>query len=56
VDQVGLAGEPLLALVDLGAEHVGALEQRQIGVGLVLEDLVGDVVEAEHAGSSGERA
>ena len=49
VDQVGLAGEPLLALVDLGGEDVGALQQGEIALGVVLEDAIRDVVEAQHA-------
>ena len=47
VDQVGLAGEPLLALVDLGREDVGAFEQGEVAGGIVLEDAVRDVVEAQ---------
>ena len=48
VDQVGLAGEALLTLVDLGGEDVGALQELQVAAGVVLEDAVGDVVEAKH--------
>ena len=49
MDQIGLAREPLLALVHLRREHVGALQHPEIRVGMVLQDLVGDVVEAKHA-------
>jgi hypothetical protein len=49
VDQVGLPREPLLPLVDLGREHVGALQQREIALRVVLEDPIRDVVEAQHA-------
>ena len=33
VDEVGLPREPLLALVDLGREHVGPPQNLEIGVG-----------------------
>ena len=48
VDEVWLARQALLAFVYLGGEHVRALEQRQVAGGVVLQDAVGDVVEAEH--------
>ena len=59
MDQIGLAGEALLALVDLRREHVGALEQREVARRVVLEDAIRDVVEAQlrhgetHSGSGG---
>jgi hypothetical protein len=46
--EVGLTRHALLALVHLGREHVGALEQGELAGGVVFEDSVSDVVEAEH--------
>jgi hypothetical protein len=48
VDEVRLSGKPLLAFVHLGAEHVGALKEREIARGVVLQDAVSDVVETQH--------
>ena len=48
VDEVGFSGKPLLAFVHLGAEHVGALQEREVARGVVLQDAVGNVVESEH--------
>jgi hypothetical protein len=50
MDQVRLAGEPLLAVVDLRGEDVGALEPLQVDLGVVVQEAVGDVVEAERRG------
>jgi hypothetical protein len=36
VDEVGFSGKPLLAFVHLGAEYVGALQEREIARGVVL--------------------
>jgi hypothetical protein len=48
MDQIGLPGVPHLAVVDLRGVDVCALEQGEIAVRIVLEDAVGDVVEAQH--------
>ena len=52
VDQVGLARQPLLTVVDLGREDVGALEPLDVRVRSVFEHLIDDVVDAQHARGS----
>ena len=48
MDQVGLAREPLLAVVHLRGEHVGALDQVQICVRVVALDVGQEILEPEH--------
>jgi hypothetical protein len=49
VDQIGLTRETLLPLVNLGREDVGPLQELSVSLGVVVQDAVEDVVEAEHA-------
>ena len=48
VDQVGLAREPGLPLVHLGAEDVGLSQQVQVASGVVGGDLIKYVVQSNH--------
>ena len=48
VNQVRLAGKPFLAIVDLGCKHIGALKPLEIGLRIVVEHAIGDVVKSKH--------
>ena len=52
VDQVGLSGEALLPVMNLGGVDVGLLQQPKVAVRIVFQHPVGDVIEAQHMDSS----